>query len=56
LPFTRLSRNEELGEALSKPGLVDVPLDRRRNVELHRALTGRVSDAVGGVTPLEREP
>jgi 2-succinyl-5-enolpyruvyl-6-hydroxy-3-cyclohexene-1-carboxylate synthase len=46
LPYTRVSSHLELSAALSQPGLVDVPLDRARNVELHRDLFARVAAAV----------
>jgi 2-succinyl-5-enolpyruvyl-6-hydroxy-3-cyclohexene-1-carboxylate synthase len=46
VPFTRVSSHDELREALSSPGLIDVPLDRRRNVDLHREISGLVIDAV----------
>jgi 2-succinyl-5-enolpyruvyl-6-hydroxy-3-cyclohexene-1-carboxylate synthase len=48
LPFTRLGSYEELASAIARPGLVEVPLDRKRNVELHRALFERVGEAVAG--------
>jgi 2-succinyl-5-enolpyruvyl-6-hydroxy-3-cyclohexene-1-carboxylate synthase len=47
LRFTRLSSYGELPAALGAPGLVEVPLDRSRNVELHRELFERVATAVG---------
>jgi ketosteroid isomerase-like protein len=46
LRFTRLGSYDQLEEALARPGLVEVPLDRRRNVELHRELFARVSEAL----------
>jgi 2-succinyl-5-enolpyruvyl-6-hydroxy-3-cyclohexene-1-carboxylate synthase len=49
LPFTRLSSYGELPEALDSQGLVEVPLERSRNVELHRELFERVGEAVGGL-------
>ena len=48
LPFTRIDSYDTLDGALAGPGLVEVPLDRARNVELHRALHERVSAAVAG--------
>ncbi len=45
LPFTRVGQYAELREAIAGPGLVQVPLDRARNVELHRALFEQVGDA-----------
>lgn len=51
LRFTRLGAYDQLEEALARPGLVEVPLDRKRNVELHRELfaqtTAAVREAVG---------
>jgi 2-succinyl-5-enolpyruvyl-6-hydroxy-3-cyclohexene-1-carboxylate synthase len=49
LRFTRLSSYGELAAALGAPGLVEVPLDRSRNVELHRELFERVADALGSL-------
>jgi 2-succinyl-5-enolpyruvyl-6-hydroxy-3-cyclohexene-1-carboxylate synthase len=46
LPYTQIGAYSELAEALSRPGLVEVPLDRDRNVKLHRELFARVADAV----------
>jgi 2-succinyl-5-enolpyruvyl-6-hydroxy-3-cyclohexene-1-carboxylate synthase len=46
LPFTRLQSYAQLEAALTEPGLVEVPLDRARNVELHRELLARVDEAV----------
>jgi 2-succinyl-5-enolpyruvyl-6-hydroxy-3-cyclohexene-1-carboxylate synthase len=46
LRFTRLGSYDQLEEALARPGLVEVPLDRRRNVELHRELFERVAEAL----------
>jgi 2-succinyl-5-enolpyruvyl-6-hydroxy-3-cyclohexene-1-carboxylate synthase len=46
LDFARLSSHSELDGALARPGLVEVPLDRARNVELHRSLFERVASAV----------
>jgi 2-succinyl-5-enolpyruvyl-6-hydroxy-3-cyclohexene-1-carboxylate synthase len=48
LPFTRVSSYGDLARALGAPGLVEVPLDRSRNVELHRELFKRVVEAVQG--------
>jgi 2-succinyl-5-enolpyruvyl-6-hydroxy-3-cyclohexene-1-carboxylate synthase len=52
LPFTRVERYADLARAIAKPGLVQVPLDRARNVELHRELFASVSDAAD--TPASR--
>jgi 2-succinyl-5-enolpyruvyl-6-hydroxy-3-cyclohexene-1-carboxylate synthase len=46
LPFTRLGSYARLEQALARPGLVEVPLDRQRNVELHRELFAQVTAAV----------
>jgi len=46
LPFTRVEAHSELADALARPGMVEVLLDRERNVELHRALFERVSAAL----------
>jgi len=46
LHHTRVESHSELAEALEKPGLVEVPLDRERNVKLHQELFAAVADAV----------
>jgi 2-succinyl-5-enolpyruvyl-6-hydroxy-3-cyclohexene-1-carboxylate synthase len=46
LPFRRIASPGDIDDALSTPGLVEVPLDRARNVELHRALFERVAGAL----------
>jgi 2-succinyl-5-enolpyruvyl-6-hydroxy-3-cyclohexene-1-carboxylate synthase len=46
LPFTRVATHDEIDDALSAPGLVEVPLDRARNVEVHRQVFERVSAAL----------
>jgi 2-succinyl-5-enolpyruvyl-6-hydroxy-3-cyclohexene-1-carboxylate synthase len=46
LPFSRVGSPGDLDDALRGPGLVEVPLDRPRNVELHRQLFERVSSAL----------
>jgi 2-succinyl-5-enolpyruvyl-6-hydroxy-3-cyclohexene-1-carboxylate synthase len=46
LPFARVGAYQELEAAAAEPGLVEVPLDRQRNVELHRELFGLVAGAV----------
>ena len=48
LPFTRVTAHRDLTAALAGPGLVEIPLDRPRNVELHRKLFQRVGTAVAG--------
>jgi 2-succinyl-5-enolpyruvyl-6-hydroxy-3-cyclohexene-1-carboxylate synthase len=50
LAFTRVASYRELPEALARPGLVEIPLDRPRNVELHRALFAEASAAVRAAT------
>ena len=47
LPFTRVAAHDELGAALERPGLVEVALDRPRNVELHRQVFEQVAQALG---------
>jgi 2-succinyl-5-enolpyruvyl-6-hydroxy-3-cyclohexene-1-carboxylate synthase len=46
LPFTRVEAHSGLADALAQPGMVEVVLERERNVELHRALFERVSAAL----------
>ena len=46
LPFTRVASHPELDAALERPGMVEVVLDRPRNVELHRQVFERVAEAV----------
>jgi 2-succinyl-5-enolpyruvyl-6-hydroxy-3-cyclohexene-1-carboxylate synthase len=43
--FTRVRSYADLPGALVRPGLVEIPLDRARNVELHRELFERASAA-----------
>jgi 2-succinyl-5-enolpyruvyl-6-hydroxy-3-cyclohexene-1-carboxylate synthase len=43
--FTRVGAHDELAGALSRAGLVDIPLDRARNLELHREVFARVTRA-----------
>ena len=45
LGFTRVASYGELPAALARPGLVEVPLDRSRNVELHRQVFERATAA-----------
>ncbi|MGH2978639.1 MAG: 2-succinyl-5-enolpyruvyl-6-hydroxy-3-cyclohexene-1-carboxylic-acid synthase [Solirubrobacterales bacterium] len=45
IAFTHIGSYADLPAALSRPGLVEVPLDRARNVELHRELFERASVA-----------
>jgi 2-succinyl-5-enolpyruvyl-6-hydroxy-3-cyclohexene-1-carboxylate synthase len=46
LPFTRVTSHRELDAALEGPGLVEVVLDRPRNVELHRQVFEQVGKAL----------
>jgi 2-succinyl-5-enolpyruvyl-6-hydroxy-3-cyclohexene-1-carboxylate synthase len=46
LPFARVSSHAALDEALGRPGLVEIVLDRARNVELHAQVFARVSDSI----------
>lgn len=46
LPFRRIGSYGDLDDALAGPGMVEVPLDRSRNVDLHRELFARVAEAV----------
>ncbi len=46
LRFTRVGRYADLPGALEAPGLVEIPLNRPRNVALHRELFARVSAVV----------
>jgi 2-succinyl-5-enolpyruvyl-6-hydroxy-3-cyclohexene-1-carboxylate synthase len=50
LRFDRIGSQAELAGALARPGLVEVPLDRARNVELHRELFAHVTQAVALAT------
>jgi 2-succinyl-5-enolpyruvyl-6-hydroxy-3-cyclohexene-1-carboxylate synthase len=47
MPFRRVSSHGELDAALEEPGMVEVVLDRPRNVELHRQVFERVAEAIG---------
>jgi 2-succinyl-5-enolpyruvyl-6-hydroxy-3-cyclohexene-1-carboxylate synthase len=49
LDFTRIGGYDDLEQALAKPGLVEVPLDRSRNVMLHHELFERISKAVAAI-------
>jgi 2-succinyl-5-enolpyruvyl-6-hydroxy-3-cyclohexene-1-carboxylate synthase len=48
MAFTRVGSYGELPQALARPGLVEIQLDRGRNVELHREVFERASAAVAG--------
>jgi 2-succinyl-5-enolpyruvyl-6-hydroxy-3-cyclohexene-1-carboxylate synthase len=43
--FTRIRAYADLPDALARPGIVEVPLDRPRNVELHREVFARAAAA-----------
>jgi 2-succinyl-5-enolpyruvyl-6-hydroxy-3-cyclohexene-1-carboxylate synthase len=47
LPFTRVGTHSELESALERPGMVEVVLDRARNVELHAQVFDRVAQVTG---------
>ncbi len=46
LSFSRVIGYKDLKQAIEKPGLVEVPLDKERNVELHRQVITAVSRTV----------
>jgi 2-succinyl-5-enolpyruvyl-6-hydroxy-3-cyclohexene-1-carboxylate synthase len=48
LSFSRVSSHDQLDGALEGPGIVEVVLDRPRNVELHRRVFERVAEAIAG--------
>jgi 2-succinyl-5-enolpyruvyl-6-hydroxy-3-cyclohexene-1-carboxylate synthase len=56
LPFRRVESYDDLPQAMARPGLVQVPLDRARNVELHRELFANVAEAVGTAAAGRSEP
>jgi 2-succinyl-5-enolpyruvyl-6-hydroxy-3-cyclohexene-1-carboxylate synthase len=45
MPFTRIGSYADLPGALGRTGLVEIPLERARNVELHQEVFGRASAA-----------
>jgi 2-succinyl-5-enolpyruvyl-6-hydroxy-3-cyclohexene-1-carboxylate synthase len=48
IPHTRLERLDELTDAAGgETGIIEVRVDRRRNVEVHRHIAERVADALG---------
>jgi 2-succinyl-5-enolpyruvyl-6-hydroxy-3-cyclohexene-1-carboxylate synthase len=47
LPHVLVDDLEQLGEAAGRTGLIEVRVDRRRNVEIHRRIADRVADALG---------
>jgi 2-succinyl-5-enolpyruvyl-6-hydroxy-3-cyclohexene-1-carboxylate synthase len=55
IPFRRIERVDELAEATRETALVEVPVDRRRNVSLHAMIAERVGAslaAAGTSAPL----
>ena len=51
MPFRRVTAHTELDTALAEPGLVEVVLDRPRNVELHRQAFAQVEHALAHTRP-----
>jgi 2-succinyl-5-enolpyruvyl-6-hydroxy-3-cyclohexene-1-carboxylate synthase len=52
LPHRRVDSLDQLAAALSAgTGLIEVPVDRRANVDLHRRLTERVHQAISQASP-----
>jgi 2-succinyl-5-enolpyruvyl-6-hydroxy-3-cyclohexene-1-carboxylate synthase len=51
LPFTRVASHGELDTALGGPGMVEVVLDRRRNVELHEQVFDHVKQRLQNIRP-----
>jgi 2-succinyl-5-enolpyruvyl-6-hydroxy-3-cyclohexene-1-carboxylate synthase len=50
LPHTRVDRLDRLGDAVGQgTALIEIPVDRRRNVELHRRIADRVAEALGAL-------
>jgi 2-succinyl-5-enolpyruvyl-6-hydroxy-3-cyclohexene-1-carboxylate synthase len=49
LRHTRVASLDQLGAAAEHTGLIEVPVDRRRNVELHRRVADRVAEALGAL-------
>jgi 2-succinyl-5-enolpyruvyl-6-hydroxy-3-cyclohexene-1-carboxylate synthase len=50
VPYTRIEQLDELdGAARRGTGLLEVPVDRRANVEIHRRIADRVGEALGSV-------
>jgi 2-succinyl-5-enolpyruvyl-6-hydroxy-3-cyclohexene-1-carboxylate synthase len=47
LPFKRVASHDQLDAALEEAGIVEVVLDRPRNVELHAQVFERVASALG---------
>lgn len=51
LNFSRVESYGDLEQAIERPGLVEVPLERERSVELHQHLYATVSAAVSKALP-----
>ena len=48
LPHLRVERLDRLADAAAHgTALIEIPVDRRRNVELHRRIAERVGEALG---------
>ncbi len=47
LPHARITDLKQLGAAAERSGLIEIPVDRRRNVEIHRLVAERVAGALG---------
>jgi 2-succinyl-5-enolpyruvyl-6-hydroxy-3-cyclohexene-1-carboxylate synthase len=47
LPHARVEDLSQLDAASERTGVIEVPVDRRRNTELHRRIAARVADALG---------
>jgi 2-succinyl-5-enolpyruvyl-6-hydroxy-3-cyclohexene-1-carboxylate synthase len=55
IPYTRLAHLTELRAAASTTGVIEVPVDRRANVELHRRLAAAATAAVEQTTRATEE-
>lgn len=51
LNFSLVTGYDDFEQAIESPGLVEVPLDRERNVELHRQVVSDVTQAVADALP-----
>ncbi len=47
LPHVRVERLSQLEAASERTGIIEIPVDRHRNTELHRRIADRVADALG---------
>ena len=56
LRFTRVGSYAELPGALASPGLVEIPLSRPRNVELHQELFRRTAEAAASAAARAAPP